>query len=376
MDFSTDEKRQYQRHFSLPGFGSKGQDLLKRASVLVIGAGGLGCPVLQYLTAAGVGEIGIVDEDIVEFSNLQRQILYSHEDIGKLKVEVASTKLKQLNPYIKISSFAVRFNASNAKTLLDNFDIVIDGTDNFDSRYLINDACVLFDKVLIYGAINQFNGQVSVFNLQNGPTYRCLFPHPPSGNALPSCSEIGVLGVLPGIIGNFQALEAIKVITGVGEVLNGKVLLYDALNQKSQIVTVNPIQKSREIYQLSDQVTPCPTHSKIKTDPMITEIEPKVFSEMIEKQEDLFVLDVREDWEREVAMIAPSIHIPLGEFSSSSSGPELPSEISRDDNIVIYCKAGVRSRMACEVLQEKGYKKLHNLSGGILKWEADGFPFA
>jgi adenylyltransferase/sulfurtransferase len=172
-----------------------------------------------------------------------------------------------------------------------------------------------------------------------------------------------------------QALEAIKVITGVGEVLNGKVLLYDALNQKSQIVTINPIQKSREIYQLSDQVTACSTHPKIKTDPMITEIEPKVFSEMIEKQEDLFVLDVREDWEREVAMIAPSIHIPLGEFSSSS-GPELPSGISRENNIVIYCKAGVRSRMACEVLQGKGYQKLHNLSGGILKWEADGFPFA
>ena len=164
-------------------------------------------------------------------------------------------------------------------------------------------------------------------------------------------------------------------ITGVWEVLSGKVLLYDALNQKSQIVTINPIQKSREIYQLSDQVTACPTHPKIKTDPMITEIEPKVFSEMIEKQEDLFVLDVREDWEREVAMIAPSIHIPLGEFSSSS-GPELPSGISRENNIVIYCKAGVRSRMACEVLQGKGYQKLHNLSGGILKWEADGFPFA
>ena len=234
MEFSTDEERQYQRHFSLPGFGSKGQDLLKRASVLVIGAGGLGCPVLQYLTAAGVGEIGIVDEDIVEFSNLQRQVLYCHEDIGKLKVEVASTKLKQLNPYIKISSYAVRFNASNAKTLLDNFDIVIDGTDNFDSRYLINDACVLFDKVLIYGAIYQFNGQVSVFNLQNGPTYRCLFPHPPSGNALPSCSEKAEVSIFDytGRLVSSKTISSNDTSIDVQSISNGIYIIRVASNTK------------------------------------------------------------------------------------------------------------------------------------------------
>ena len=373
MDLSVEEKKQYQRHLSLPGFGLEGQKLLKESSVLVIGAGGLGCPALQYLAAAGVGKIGIVDEDIVEYSNLQRQILYSHNDIGNVKAEVAAKKLEQLNPFIKINSHVLRFNASNAEALLEGYDIVVDGTDNFDSRYLINDACVLFDKVLIYGAIYQFEGQVSVFNLNNGPTYRCLFPNPPKSNALPSCSEIGVLGVLPGIIGNFQALEVIKVITGLGEPLTGKLLLYDALKQNTRIIGINPNRKSREIYELSDSFSICSTSTNSKTDQMIIEIEPNVFSEMKKNQDDILVLDVREDWEREVSKITPSTHIPLGEFASPS-GPELPSEFSTDKKIVIYCKAGVRSRMACEALKEKGFNNLYNLSGGILNWKAEGFP--
>ena len=373
MELSNEEKKQYQRHISLPSFGLEGQKLLKKASVLVIGAGGLGCPVLQYLTAAGVGTIGIVDEDLIESSNLQRQVLYSQSDTGGLKVEVAAQKLEQLNPFIKINPHVIRFNADNAESLLQGYDIVVDGTDNFASRYLINDACVLFNKVLIYGAIYQFEGQVSVFNFKNGPTYRCLFPYPSKSNPLANCSEVGVLGVLPGIIGNFQALEVIKVITGLGEPLTGKVLLYDALNQKTRIIGINPIPKNREVKNLSDVFFNCPTNKNNITDQMIIEIEPIEFSELMENENDLVVLDVREDWERKVSKVTPSTHIPLGDFSSPS-GPDLPNEISVDKKIVIYCKAGVRSRMACEALKEKGFKNLLNLSGGILQWEAEGFP--
>lgn len=375
MELSTEEKKQYQRHISLPSFGLDGQKLLKKASVLVIGAGGLGCPVLQYLTAAGVGTIGIVDEDLIESSNLQRQVLYSLSDTGDFKVEVAAQKLEQLNPFIKINPHVIRFNADNAESLLQGYDIVVDGTDNFASRYLINDACVLFNKVLIYGAIYQFEGQVSVFNFKNGPTYRCLFPNPSKFNTIANCSEVGVLGVLPGIIGNFQALEVIKVITGLGEPLTGKVLLYDALNQKTRIIGINPIPKNREVKNLSDGFFNCPTNKNNIPDQMIVEIEPNEFSELMENENDLVVLDVREDWERKVSKITPSTHIPLGDFSSPS-GPDLSNEISVDKKIVIYCKAGVRSRMACEALKEKGFKNLHNLSGGILQWEAEGFPIS
>lgn len=375
MELSTEEKKQYQRHISLPSFGLDGQKLLKKASVLVIGAGGLGCSVLQYLTAAGVGTIGIVDEDLIESSNLQRQVLYSLSDTGDFKVEVAAQKLEQLNPFIKINPHVIRFNADNAESLLQGYDIVVDGTDNFASRYLINDACVLFNKVLIYGAIYQFEGQVSVFNFKNGPTYRCLFPNPSKFNTIANCSEVGVLGVLPGIIGNFQALEVIKVITGLGEPLTGKVLLYDALNQKTRIIGINPIPKNREVKNLSDGFFNCPTNKNNIPDQMIVEIEPNEFSELMENENDLVVLDVREDWERKVSKITPSTHIPLGDFSSPS-GPDLSNEISVDKKIVIYCKAGVRSRMACEALKEKGFKNLHNLSGGILQWEAEGFPIS
>jgi len=369
--FSIEEKNQYQRHLSLPSFGSIAQGKLKASSVLVIGAGGLGCPALQYLTAAGVGRIGIVDDDVVEVSNLQRQILFNQDDLGDFKAKIAAVKLGRMNPYINIQPHVVRFDAGNAESLMDSYDIILDGTDNFSSRYLINDACILFDKILIYGAIYQFEGQLSVFNYKNGPTYRCLFPEPPSSKVLPSCSEVGVLGVLPGIIGNFQALEAIKVITEIGEPLSGKVLLYDALTQKSQLLTLKPLVKSREITALKENSINC---SSKKSDEMIVEIKPNDFFKMIKDVKDLLVVDVRENWEREMSKISPSVHIPLGDFTSSG-GPNLPSE-SKDSNIVIYCKAGVRSRMACEALREKGFQKLFNLTGGILNWESEGHPLS
>lgn len=366
---SIEEINQYQRHLSLPSFGSVAQEKLKCASVLVIGAGGLGCPALQYLSAAGVGKIGIVDNDVVESSNLQRQILFSRDDVGKFKAEVAALKLSRMNPFIKIQAHVVRFTVENAESLLDGYDIILDGTDNFSSRYLINDASILFDKILIYGAIYQFEGQLSVFNYKDGPTYRCLFPNPPSSAALPNCSEVGVLGVLPGIIGNFQALEAIKVITQIAEPLSGKVLLYDALTQKSQLLTLKPQKRSREITELKENPVNCSTNLDNE---MITEIMPQDFFKMIKENKEILVVDVREDWERVISKISPSVHIPLGEFTSIE-GPPLPIE-SKDSNILIYCKAGVRSRMACESLENKGFQNLFNLSGGILNWEEQGLP--
>lgn len=374
MELSIGEKNQYQRHLSLTKIGEKGQISLKEAKVLVVGAGGLGCPVLQYLTAAGVGKIGIVDQDSVEPSNLHRQVLYTHDDIGEAKVNVASQKLKRLNPYIEIVPHLVRLTAVNVDSIFDGYDLVVDCTDNFASRYLINDACVLYGKVLIYGAIYQFEGQISVFNFNDGPTYRCLFPEPPQSDILPNCSEIGVLGVLPGIIGSFQAMETIKVITGIGDVLSGKVLLYDALKQNNRVIKIKPNKKNHEIVELSDALYSCSTDSQLANS-MIIEIEPKQFSEMLVKSENILVIDVREQWEREVSKISPSCHIPLGEFSSSD-GPSLPDECSKEQTVMLYCKAGVRSRMACEVLEEHGFKNLFNLSGGILKWEAEGYPLA
>ena len=374
MELSIGEKNQYERHLSLAEIGERGQILLKEAKVLVVGAGGLGCPVLQYLAAAGVGKIGIVDQDGVEASNLHRQVLFTHDDIGEAKVKVASQKLHRLNPYIEIVPHLLRLTAVNTDSIFHGYDIVVDCTDNFASRYLINDACVLYGKVLIYGAIYQFEGQVSVFNFNDGPTYRCLFPEPPKSDILPNCSEVGVLGVLPGIVGSFQAMETIKVIAGIGDVLSGKVLLYDALKQKNRIITIKPNKKNREIVELSDSLYGCSADSQLANS-MIIEIEPKEFSEMVVNSEDILVIDVREKWERAVSKISPSCHIPLGEFSSSDE-PILPDKCSKEKKVMLYCKAGVRSRMACEVLKEHGFKNLFNLSGGILKWEAEGYPLA
>lgn len=373
MSFSTEEAKQYQRHLSLPGFGKEAQVKLKDASVLVVGAGGLGCPVLQYLVAAGVGRIGIVDDDQVAASNLQRQVLYTHDDIGQSKAEVAASRLAKLNPYVEIVPFAIRITRGNAKETLEGYDIVVDGTDSFDSRYLINDACVLFDKILIYGAIHQFEGQVSVFNLRGGPTYRCLFPEPPAAGVVPNCSEVGVVGVLPGVIGCMQALEAIKVITGLGDSLSGKLLLYDALGNKTRTLALSPDPKSREISELPEETSFCETVGP-EEDVVIEEIEPVELLRMMKVKPDLLLLDVREDWERQLSRIDPSAHCPVGHFAQPG-GPSLPDDFRADREMVVYCKAGVRSMMACRALVEMGYRKLYNLSGGMIRWSEDvGVP--
>jgi sulfur-carrier protein adenylyltransferase/sulfurtransferase len=369
MNLSEEEIKQYQRHLSLPGFGPEAQGKLKEAAVLVVGAGGLGCPALQYLAAAGVGKIGIVDDDVVDASNLQRQVLYTHDDIGQPKAEVAAHRLAKLNPYVEIVPLVVRLSRDNAKEALEGYEIVIDGTDSFNSRYLINDACVLFNKILVYGAIHQFEGQVSVFNLGDGPTYRCLFPEPPPVGTVPNCAEIGVVGVLPGIIGCMQALEAIKVVTGIGDSLSGKLLLYDAMSNMTRTLGLSPNPKSRKIVELPEETSFCGA-KEAEVDSAVVEIAPVELVRMMKENPDLLVLDVREDWERELSRIDPSCHCPLGEFSSPE-GPSLPVDFHPEREVAVYCKAGVRSRMACEVLEALGYSKLYNLSGGMIRWGED-----
>tara|TARA_B100002019_G_scaffold125407_1_gene108069 strand:- start:2451 stop:3578 length:1128 start_codon:yes stop_codon:yes gene_type:complete len=364
---NEDEREQYRRHISLDGFGEEKQLLLKDSSVLVVGAGGLGCSTLQYLVGAGIGKIGIIDNDLVEVSNLQRQVLFDHQDIGKAKAEVASLKLSKMNPFIKIIFFVERFTKDNAKSLLDDFDVIIDGTDNFSSRYLINDACILFGKPLIHGSIHKFEGMVSVFNHEKGPTYRCLFPEQPDPASIPSCAEAGVIGVLPGIIGCWQALEAIKIITKIGEPLSGKVLLYNALSQSTRIVALQAIEENLIIEKLPDPIENCLLQSSKHMDSII-EITEQELLQMMEDDEDLQVLDVREQWERDQACIQPSTHQPLGNLMQDSL-KFISEKINPKKKLVIYCKAGVRSRMACQNLVENGFTKLYNLSNGMDGWK-------
>ena len=366
MELTKGEVDQYQRHLSLKNFGLQKQLKLKESSVLVVGAGGLGCPALQYLSAAGVGKIGIVDDDVIDSSNLQRQILFTHEDIGLPKAQKAAERLSLSNPHIQIKAYVERLTAENARNLFQDYDVIVDGTDNFLSRYLINDACILFDKPLIHGSINQFDGMVSVFNLNGGPTYRCLFPEQPDPSSIPSCAEAGVLGVLPGIIGCWQAMEAIKVLTEIGSTLSGKLLMYNALTQVTRIIKIDPTPKSREIEDLSSTFETCSPHSCSSSNDII-EISSEELAKMIKAEEVFQLLDVRESWERSQSRILSSLHQPLGELINSSVvSPH--KDLNRSINLVIYCKAGIRSRMACEALKSIGFTRLYNLSGGMDDW--------
>jgi len=368
-ELNEGEVEQYSRHLSLQDFGLESQIKLKNSSVLVIGAGGLGCPVLQYLVAAGVGKIGIVDNDVIESSNLQRQILFDHDDIGSPKAKVAAAKLTRLNPFIKIHPIIERLKKENAEFLFGGYDLIVDGTDNFSSRYLINDACILFEKPLIHGSIHLFEGMVSVFNFQGGPTYRCLFPEQPDSSSIPSCAEAGVLGVLPGIIGCMQAMEAIKVITGRGQPLSGKILSYNSLSNGTRIINLQALPQSREIKELPDSCEPSCSDSspKICLNKKIVEISEDELREMMAKKKDLQILDVREDWERMQSRIDPSLHQPLGTLVNSVPVSPLDCLIPEKE-VVVYCKAGVRSRMACEALQSIGFNHLFNLSPGMDGW--------
>ena len=375
MPLSNEEIRRYSRHLNLPRFGLETQEKLKESSVLVVGSGGLGAPLLQYLTAAGVGTIGLVDFDVIDETNLQRQVLFDSSDIGKPKTEVAIQKLKAQNPNIKFKEYNTELNSDNALDIIQGFDVVADGTDNFPTRYLVNDACVLSGKPNIYASIFQFEGQVSVFNYQDksgsyGPNYRDLFPTPPPPGMVPSCAEGGVLGVLPGIIGSIQASETIKVLTGLGTPLSGRLYLFDALEFTSRTINIrkdpsNPLTGDNPTQTgLIDYEEFCGMNDK----PEMKSISVAELKKWKEGKRDFNLIDVREDYERKAAHIGGDF-IPLGEIE------EHVEKISADKETVVYCKGGVRSANAIALLNSKyGYKNLINLEGGIMAWKMEIEP--
>jgi adenylyltransferase/sulfurtransferase len=365
MSFSSDELSRYARHLSLAGFGPEAQEKLKRGRVLVIGAGGLGCPALLYLAAAGVGHIMIMDADRVDVSNLQRQVLYTTDDAGQPKAEAAARRLRALNPLIKTVAILERFTRDNALEHLRDVDIVVDGSDNFSTRYLVNDACVMAGKPFVYGAIQVFEGQASVFNWQGGPTYRCLFPEPPEPGSVPNCVEAGVLGVLPGLIGTIQATEAIKLLTGIGEPLSGRLLLWDSLTVTSRTVKLAADPRNREIHEL-----PLENYGKTCLLPDMQSTNDEIdIPELRTKLNAVQIIDVREDWERAMGAIQPSAHIPLG-LLTNSSAKDVVATLDPKRPTVIYCAHGMRSLKALEVLRQRhNFTNAQSLHGGYEAWK-------
>lgn len=352
---TSEEKKQYHRHLILDQIGNEGQLKLKQAKVLVVGAGGLGCPVLQYLTAAGVGTIGIVDGDVVEQSNLQRQILYTVQDIGQSKARSASNRLKHLNPFVDFVVYETYLDTENVLNIFGDYDIIVDGSDNFPTRYLVNDACILTNRPLVFGSVFKFQGQVSVFNWKGSGTYRCLYPTPPAPNSVPNCSDIGVLGVLPGIIGVLQANEVIKLITGIGKPLVNRLLYFDALTLEQQVLRFSKNTNSRIVVLENDYESFCGVK---KTD---KELQMKVISAeaLLVNKADYNILDVRTENEFEDFNIG-GFHIPLDELE------ERMGELPNSKPMVVCCATGKRSAQAIELLLEYKFPKyLFNLEGGL-----------
>ena len=361
---SSSEKNRYQKHLLLPQIGLEGQLKLKNAKVLVVGAGGLGCPVLLYLSAAGVGKIGILDADSVDMTNLQRQVLYKIEDIGSPKATTAASHLAKMNDSIEYEAFKQNLKSENAETFIKNYDIIVDCTDNFTARYLINDYCVKLNKPFVYGAIHQFEGQVSVFNFKNlagilGPTYRCLFPEQPSDLEIPNCAEIGVLGILPGMLGMYQANEVIKMITGIGTVLSGQLLMVDLLENTTQKIKVNRRKNAEElIFPSGEKLSQSTDSQEFKQSITVQELHEKIKS-----QEDIFMLDVRNLNEYETCRIEGSVLIPM------SNIPTNVKHIPKDKAVIVFCHHGFRSASVIDYLtQNHGFMNLQNLTGGINAW--------
>jgi adenylyltransferase/sulfurtransferase len=359
----TDEERQrYARHLALPAFGEAAQERLKAGRVLVVGAGGLGSPALLYLAAAGVGHIVIVDDDRVEASNLQRQVLYRESDLGRPKAEIAPRRLRELNHLVEIEALPERFRRDNALQLVRACDVVIDGSDNFATRYLVNDACVMADRPFVYGAVQGFDGQLAVFNWQGGPTYRCLFPVPTPPELAPNCAQAGVLGVLPGMVGTWQATEAIKMLSGVGEPLSGKLLLWNALTMEIRTVSLTANPASRPIRELPpDPVAPASCGAGFEMD--VSELRDRMAQAPVQ------LIDVREAWERASEAIEPSLHIPLPDLEQLDTRDPLQG-LARDELTVIYCAHGIRSLRAAEILREEGFRQVKSLRGGISAWRS------
>jgi len=370
---SQDEIKRYSRHLIMPEVGMEGQQRLKASSVLCIGAGGLGSPAAMYLAAAGVGRIGIVDFDVVDFSNLQRQLLHGTPDVGRSKLASAKDRLHALNPHVEIDTYETSLSSENALKLFAPYDVILDGTDNFPTRYLVNDACVLSGKPNAYGSIFRFEGQASVFGVKGGPCYRCLYPEPPPPGLVPSCAEGGVLGVLPGIIGVIQATESIKLMLGIGEPLIGRFLIYDALKMRFRelklrkdpdcpVCGTHPTVTKLIDYEQFCGIRPEPQSQTTGATMNEWETHPLELKQRLDAGDDLFILDVREPNEFQINRIPGSTLIPLGEL------PRRYQELDRGREIVAHCKMGGRSAKAVDFLRSVGFTKVKNLRGGILEW--------
>jgi len=376
-ELTTDDLSRYSRHLILPEVGMEGQQRLKAARVLCIGTGGLGSPLALYLAAAGIGTLGLVDFDVVDASNLQRQIIHSTKDIGRKKIDSAEEKLKALNPAINVVKHDTMLSSANALDILKDYDIVADGTDNFPTRYLVNDACVLLGKPNVYGSIFRFEGQASVFATESGPCYRCLYPEPPPPGLVPSCAEGGVLGILPGLVGVIQATEAIKLILGKGEPLIGRLLLVDALNMRFRELK---LRKNPECPVCGDHPTvtalidyehfcgiakETPEEKNVKNG--IPQVTVKELKARIDAGDDFMLLDVREPYEYQIARIGGTL-IPQNDV------PQRLDEIDRNRDIVVHCRSGARSQRIAELLKQQGYPRVANLAGGILAWSDEIDP--
>lgn len=375
MDFSRNELKRYSRHLLLSEVGLEGQQKLKKASVLIVGLGGLGSPLAMYLAASGVGTLGVIDFDVVDHSNLQRQIIHGVKDVGHLKVDSATDTLKEINPEITIVSYNEILTSENALTIIKDYDVVADGTDNFQTRYLVNDACVLLNKPNVYASIYKFEGQASVFAAKNGPCYRCLYPNPPEPGTVPSCGEAGVLGVLPGLMGTLQATEVVKLILGKGESLVGRLLLYNALEMKFSEIKLksNPdcvvCGSHPTITKLIDYEAFCGVEEtdKIQNDKNVDEnkwvddeeIKVQALFELLKQKENLFLLDVREPYEYEIAKIDGAVLIPMNYIQDKLN------ELPKDKTIVVMCHHGARSRKIMNFLKAHGFEGVYNLKGGI-----------
>jgi adenylyltransferase/sulfurtransferase len=373
-ELTQDEVTRYSRHLIMPEVGVEGQRRLKAARVLCIGAGGLGSPASLYLAAAGVGTRGLVDFDVVDASNLQRQILYGTPDVGRPKLAAAHERLTELNPGVRVVAHEGPLTSANALEILRDYDVIVDGADNFPARYLVNDACVLLGKPYVYGSIFRFDGQASVFASKDGPCYRCLYPEPPPPGLVPSCAEGGVLGILPGIIGTIQAAEAIKLIIGTGKPLAGRLLLFDVLDMSIRMMKLRrdpdcavcgsrPVITQLIDYEQFCGITPARTAAPALPPDLVTTVD--ALADRIRRQKPVWILDVREPREFEICRIPGSTLIPLGEL------PRRLDEIPRGDRapeIVVHCKSGVRSAKAVALLRERGFERVKNLEGGILAW--------
>ena len=376
-ELTTDDLSRYSRHLILPEVGMEGQQKLKAARVLCVGTGGLGSPLALYLTAAGIGTLGLVDFDVVDASNLQRQIIHSTKDIGRKKLDSAEEKLKALNPAINIVKHDTMLSSANALEIIKDYDIVADGTDNFPTRYLVNDACVLLGKPNAYGSIFRFEGQASVFATETGPCYRCLYPEPPPPGLVPSCAEGGVLGILPGLVGVIQATEVIKLILGKGEPLIGRLLLVDALNMRFRELKLrknpecpvcgeNPTVTELIDYQHFCGIVPeTPQEANVKNG--IPQISVKELKRRIDAGEDVQLIDVREPYEYQIAQIGGKL-IPQNDVANRLA------EIDRDREVVVHCRSGARSQRIAEFLKQAGYPNVVNVAGGILAWSDEIDP--